>query len=108
VNDIDATEGLQSDRAAKVIAVLGDEHAIDRLDPHVERWRRDRIVWIALVGPDAVEARARVNERIQRPGFDRSQFIMTSAHATESLDEVTEFILSLVGEYEGDVAIVEV
>ncbi len=105
MSEIEETAG---DRAAKVIAVLSDERAIDRLDGHVERWRRDRIVWVALVGPDAVEARARVNQLIQRPGFDRTRFIMTSAHATESLDEVTDFMLSLVGEYEGDVAIVEV
>lgn len=108
MSDIDATEGLQSDRAAKVIAVLSDAHAVDRLESHVERWRQDRIVWVALVGPDAVEARARVNALIQKPGFDRTRFIMTSAHTTESLDEVTDFMLSLVGEYEGDVAIVEV
>lgn len=108
MSDTDETAGLANARAAKVIAVLSDARAIDRLESHVERWRRDRIVWVALVGTDAVEARAVVNALIQRPGFDRSQFIMTSAHATESLEEVTDFMLSLVGEYEGDVAIVEV
>lgn len=108
MSNTDETGDLPSERAAKVIAVLSDSRAIDRLEPHVERWRRDRIVWVALVGPDAVEARAQVNALIQKPGFDRTRFIMTSAHVTESLDEVTDFMLSLVGDYEGDVAIVEV
>jgi hypothetical protein len=105
----DATaDNMDHPRARKVIATLADDRAIDRLPGLVERWRRDRIVWIAVIGTGCVAARAEIDALIRGPGFDRRHYIKTSAHPDESLDDVTEFMLSLVGEYEGDVAIVEV
>ena len=92
---------------ARKVIVVTDRVAGDWLEPLVAQWVRDRIVWIAVVGPDCVAIEEHIDELVIGDGLDRGLFVMTTSHPNETLDDVTDFMLSLVGEYEGDVAIVE-
>ena len=96
-------EGTEQARARKVILCVSDGVG-DRLEPQVAQWIRDHIAWVAVVGFECDVVEARIDELVVRA--DRSRFIMTTAHPNETLEEVTDFMLALVGDYEGDVAIV--
>jgi hypothetical protein len=94
------------ERARKVILSLSSDIA-ERLPALVEQWVRDRIAWVAVVGHDCSAVENRIDALLVGDGADRARFMMTTAHPDETIEVVTDFMLSLVGEYEGDVAIVE-
>ena len=96
----------EGERARKVILVAS-EGTIDRLEPIVEQWIRDRIAWVAVVGFACAEIEDRIDWLLIGNDRDRSHFMVTTSHRDETLEEITEFMLSMVDDYEGDVAIVE-
>jgi hypothetical protein len=102
----EAPPDVSGERARKVILCVSDPVA-EGLDALVAQWQRDRIAWIAVVGPNCAEVEHRIKAFLAADVANRARFVMTSAHPTETLEDVIDFMLSLVGEYEGDAAIVE-
>ncbi len=100
-------ETSAEERARKVILYVSSAYTIEELVVLVAQWQRDRIAWIAVVGVECDTAEQSIKALLSADAVNRSRFIMTSAHPNETLEEVIDFMLSLVAEYEGDVAIVE-
>jgi hypothetical protein len=108
MNDNDGPErGAAPERARKLILCVSASLDVE-LKPLVAQWQRDRIAWIAVIGAGCIEIERRIKSLLIADAANRAHFVMVTSHPTETIEEVADFMLSLVGEYEGDVAIVEI
>src|ERR1041385_194191 len=81
--------------------------AESRLGPFVEQCIRDGVKFIAVMGDDCARIEELIDELVVGYGSDDGRFILTSSHPDESHESVVEFALSLTGEYEGEIEVVE-
>ena len=76
------------------------------LDSLIEQFIRDGVKFVGVVGDDCVKIEDIIDE-IVVGGGNNDNFILTSSHPGESLEEVVEFARSLSLEYMGEVQVVE-
>jgi hypothetical protein len=83
----------------------GYTDAVDRL---VEDFLSGGVKFVGVVGLDCERIEDIVDELVVGDGGDSSRFLLTSSHPGASLQEAVRFARALVGEYEGEVQVVEV
>lgn len=96
----------EAPRALKLI-LHTDRAPGDWLQDPVSNWQLDGIAWIAVVGKHCAACEEMIRALIRASNPDRKRFIMITSHPDETLEAVSDFMLSLVDDYEGDVAIME-
>ena len=67
----------------------------------------DGVVFVASVGPACRQIEDLVDDAAIAAGSPERNFILTTSHPGETLEEVVEFAERLTGEYEGPVQVVE-
>ena len=72
----------------------------------IGRFIENGVRFVAVVGPDCEAIETTIDEMVVGDGTT-DRFILTSSHAGESLEAAVEFARSLVGEYAGEVQVVE-
>ena len=72
----------------------------------IESFIRDGVKFVGVVGNDCEKIEDIIDEIVVGDG-NNDNFILTSSHPGESLEEAVEFARSLSLEYTGDVQIVE-
>ncbi len=82
--------------------------AAARVAALVEGWLRDGVCFVAVMGEDCDRVEDMIDELVVGDTTGPDRFILTSAHAGETLDAVVRFAEALTGEYAGPVAIVDV
>ena len=68
---------------------------------------KDGVVFVATVGPGCQRAEDIIDKVAIEHGSPDRNFILTSSHPDETLEEVIEFARSLSAEYAGEVQVVE-
>jgi hypothetical protein len=76
------------------------------MDTLIEQFIRDGVKFVGVVGEDCVKIEDIIDEILVGDG-NKDDFILTSSHPGESLEEVVEFARSLTSEYAGEVQVVE-
>lgn len=76
------------------------------LDPMVEDFIRDGVVFVGVVGKDCSKVEDIIDQLVVGDG-SRDYDLLTSSHTGKSLNEAVEFAKSLTGEFAGDVQVVE-
>jgi hypothetical protein len=76
------------------------------LDDMVERFIKDGVALVAVVGEDCARIEGVIDELVVGDGSDDRRFILTSSHPGETVDEVLEFARWLIGDYAGDVELI--
>ncbi len=72
-----------------------------------EQFVTDGVVFVATVGPGCSIAEDIIDEVAVSHGSPERNFILTSSHEGESLEDAVEFALSLSDNYAGEVQVVE-
>jgi hypothetical protein len=67
----------------------------------------DGVRFVAAVGPACREIEDMVDDASVAAGSPEQNFILTSSHPDESVDDAIEFAEGLTGEYDGPVQLVE-
>ncbi|RQO63265.1 hypothetical protein DBR47_01570 [Paucibacter sp. KBW04] len=68
----------------------------------------DGVVFVAVLGPACREIEELVDAASIAAGSPQRNFILTSSHPDESVEDVLEFAESLSGEYAGPVQVLEI
>lgn len=76
------------------------------MDALIEQFIRDGVKFVGVVGEDCVKIEDIIDEIVVGDG-SKDEFILTSSHPGESLEEVIRFARSLTSEYAGEVEVVE-
>ena len=76
------------------------------LDSLIEQFIRDGVKFVGVFGDDCVKIEDIIDEIVVGDGSN-DNFILTSSHPSDSLEEVVEFARSLSLEYTGEVQVVE-
>lgn len=69
---------------------------------------KEGVKFVAVVGPACREIENMVDDASISAGSPDQNFVLTSSHLGESIEEAIEFAERLTGEYEGPVQLVEV
>lgn len=77
------------------------------LDEMVEKFIRERVAFVGVVGEDCVKVEDIIDELVVGDGSDPSRFILTSSHPYETINEVVVFAESISVGSPGPVQIVE-
>jgi hypothetical protein len=80
--------------------------ATPRLDPLVEEFIPDGVIFVGVVGKDCAQVEDTIDEIVVGKG-DRDHDLLTSSHPNESVEEAVRFAGSLTGKYAGEVQVVE-
>lgn len=78
-----------------------------RVEELARQFIEDGVVFVACVGRDCDAVEDLVDWVAVEAGSPERNFILTSSHSGESLEDAVEFAQSLTGEYEGEVEVVE-
>jgi hypothetical protein len=78
-----------------------------RVEEVARQFIADGVVFVACVGQDCDAVEDLVDWVAVEAGSPERNFILTSSHSSESLEDVIEFAASLTGEYAGGVEVVE-
>jgi hypothetical protein len=78
-----------------------------RVEEVARQFVEDGVIFVACVGQDCDAVEDLVDWVAIEAGSPERNFILTSSHADESLEDAIEFARSLTGEYEGEVEVVE-
>jgi hypothetical protein len=73
----------------------------------VEAFISDGVKYVGVVGKDAARVEDIIDECVVGDGSDDSRFILTANHEGETLEDALELARNLIGEYEGEVQLVE-
>jgi hypothetical protein len=92
--------------AKKVVLHCTDGYRM-RLDPLVEDFIRDGVIFVAVVGKGCAEVEDMIDELVLGDDGTREYHLLTSSHPNQSIQEAIEFASSLTGEFSGPVQIVE-
>ncbi len=76
------------------------------MDALIESLIRDGVKFVGVVGDDCEKIEDIIDEMVVGEG-NNDNFILTSSHPGESLEEAIEFARSLSLEYAGEVQVVE-
>ncbi len=76
------------------------------MDALIESLIRDGVKFVGVVGDDCEKIEDIIDEMVVGEG-NNNNFILTSSHPGESLEEAIEFARSLSLEYAGEVQVVE-
>jgi len=76
------------------------------MDALIERFIRDGVKFVGVVGGDCEKIEDIIDEMVVGDG-SKENFILTSSHPGESLEEAIKFARSLSAEYAGEVQVVE-
>lgn len=76
------------------------------IDALIESFIRDGVKFVGVVGKDCEKIEDTIDEIVVGNG-NNENFILTSSHPGESLEEAIEFARSLSLEYVGEVQVVE-
>ena len=76
------------------------------MDALIEHFIRDGVKFVGVVGGDCEKIEDIIDEMVVGDG-SKENFILTSSHPGESLEEAIEFARSLSAEYAGKVQVVE-
>jgi hypothetical protein len=76
------------------------------MDALIESFVRDGVKFVGVVGDDCEKIEDIIDEIVVGDG-NNENFILTSSHPGESLEEAIEFARSLSLEYAGEVQVVE-
>ena len=77
-----------------------------QLNPMVEDFIHDGVIFVGVVGKDCVRIEDRIDELVVGDG-SRDYDLLTSSHPNDSLEGAIEFAKSLAGELKGDIQVVE-
>ena len=78
-----------------------------KLDHMVEEFIADGVKFVGVVGVDYSRVEDIIDELVVGDGSDRSRYILTTSHPSESLDGAVEFARAMSGDYTGEPQIVE-
>lgn len=76
------------------------------MDALIESFIRDGVKFVGVVGDDCEKIEEIIDEMVVGAG-NNDNFILTSSHPRESLEEAIEFARSLSLEYAGEVQVIE-
>jgi hypothetical protein len=76
------------------------------IDALIESFIRDGVKFVGVVGDDCEKIEDIIDEIVVGDG-NNENFILTSSHPGESLEEAIEFARSLSLEYAGEVQVIE-
>ena len=74
----------------------------------VETFIADGVKYVGVVGSEAALIEEIIDEYVVGDGSDDTRSILTASHENDTLEHALAFALSLTGEYEGEVQLVEV
>jgi hypothetical protein len=72
----------------------------------IEEFIHDGVVFVGVVGPECSRVESLIDDMVVGAD-DRDQFMLTSSHPNESVEDAIRFARSLTGEYQGEVQLVE-
>ena len=78
-----------------------------RLDALVEKFIRDGVVFVGVVGEDCARVEDIIDEIVVGNG-DRNYDMVTSSHPSESVEDVIRYADALVGELAGETQVIEI
>lgn len=77
------------------------------IDELARQFVADGVAFVGAVGKDCAKVEDIIDWVAVEHGSPEQNFILTSSHEGESLEDAIEFASSLSGEYEGEVQVVE-
>ena len=87
--------------------VLHTPNGVRGVEEVARRFIEDGVAFVACVGTDCEAVEDLIDWLAVEAGSPERNFILTSSHAGESVEEAIEFAKSLSGEYEGEVQVVQ-